>query len=217
MKITVFILSLFIALLPSTLFAQASNSPSYVVLNRDYTKYDTPKITSSTPGQIEVIYFFWYGSSWSNEIDKDLTQWINSNPHSIKLTRSPVIFDYDNPHQILSARIFFALERLGLEKALGPLFMEAVHNKNVNISSMKSIISWFSARGVSEEEFLSAINHDSSIVKTHALRHTMENYKIKSSPTIVIDGTYQIRSHEKNTPKRSLETAKFMITRILED
>ena len=194
-----------------------ANQSKYVVQGQDYTRYDKPKITSTNESQIEVIYFFWYGSDWAEKIDEELSQWVSSQTYPIKLIRSPVIFNYNNEYQILSARIFFTLERLGLERSLGPLFMKAIHQKRVNPSSMKSILSWFEARGISEEDFLSSLNHDSTIVKTHALRHAMKNYEIVSSPTIVINGTYQIRAHEKNSPELVLGITKFMVENLSEE
>ena len=198
----------------------ASNASSdapirYVILNKDFTKYSTPMLKSpNTENQIELIYFFWYGSPWSYEIDRQLRQWAATQSYPVKLSPAPVIFD--GPYQIFGARIFFALQHLGEEKRLGPLFFEAVTKRQVDFSSLPSITSWMDAHGIPKEKFLTAINHPKVRSSTAGVELVMEKYQAQSVPTVVIDGQYVVRAHEKQSPKRMLEVVKFMTQKLSE-
>lgn len=183
---------------------------NYVVVDRDFTKYEAPLPKSrGQVNQVEVIYFFWYGSDFSWKIDSQIRQWAARQPYPVLLSPSPVILG-DSPYQILGARIFFTLKMLGREPDLGPLFFEAVQGKHVDMTNLQAIVDWFSVRGISDKQFLRVLNSNEVKASTLNVYRTMRDYQIEAVPTIVLDGEYKIRVSTKTSPERVAAIAQFM-------
>lgn len=183
---------------------------NYVVVGRDFTKYEKPlPKTRGQANQVEVIYFFWYGSDLSWKIDRNMREWAASQPYPVLLSPSPVILG-DSPYQILGARIFFTLKQLGREQDLGPLFFDAVQGKHVDMTNPQAIVDWFAVRGIDERTFKRVINSNEVKSSTLNVYRTMRDYDIQAVPTIVLDGQYQIRVSNKFPPERVAAVAQFM-------
>lgn len=192
--------------------AHAQNKPApiqYVIVDRDFEKLETP-ITSSRPAQqrVDIVYFFAYTSPWSFEIDRKLRQWAASRPYPVRLSPSPASFG--NPHEILSARIFFTLQELKVEPRVGPLFFEAVQKKHVDLTKMSSILNWMENQGISQEQFLTTINSNAVKSLTGSVPRVMRQYNVRSVPAVVIDGEYHIRAHQRQSAQRVFDVTTFM-------
>lgn len=183
---------------------------NYVVVDRDFTKYEKKlPTTRGQANQVEVIYFFWYGSDLSWKIDREMRQWAARQPYPVLLSPSPVILG-DSPYQILGARIFFTLKAMGREPDLGPLFFEAVQDGHVDMTNLQAIVDWFSVRGISEKRFLEVLNSNEVKASTLNVYRTMRDYQVEAVPTIVLDGEYKIRVSTKTSPERVAAVAQFM-------
>lgn len=189
---------------------------SYVVKDKDFTKYETPLPKTRGPAsQVEIIYFFWYGSDLSWKIDREMRQWAITRPYPVRLTPSPVILG-DSPYQVLGARIFFTLKHLGRESDLGPLFFQAVQNKQVDMTDPQALVDWFVAHDISEKQFMATINSNEIKFLTHGVYRTMRMYQVESVPTMVIDGQYQVRATTKVSPERVAAVTQFMAEKLSE-
>lgn len=187
-----------------------------VVLNRDFVKYETPKRkTPSKQPQVEVLYFYYYGSPAAYKIDRSLRQWAQTRPYMLKFTPVPIYFD-DNPFAQFGARIHYALQAIGEEQRISPLFMEAVHTKRVNLNDMSSVLEWMENRDVNMKKFMEAINSKENKSSVRALPLVARRYNITSTPAIVIDGEYLIALHGKRTPEHVLAVSQFMADKLSE-
>lgn len=225
-----FILTLCLFVSSAPLFAQSefsvpTSSPQikaptpkvrFVVLNRDFVKYSKPKrVTPSQEPQVEVIYFYYYGSPWAQEIDTSLRTWAQTRPYNIKFITVPAYFNA-NPFGKLGARIHYTLEMMGESERLSPLFMRAVQTKRVDLQKMSSVLQWMENHQVDTVKFLKIINSNEVKSATLAIPQVLGRYEVKSTPTIVIDGQYLIESNEKRSPSRVLEITKFMADKLSE-
>lgn len=182
----------------------------FVVVDKDFTKFEKPlPKTRGQANQVEVIYFFWYGSDMSWKIDKEMRQWAARQPYPVLLSPYPVILGKE-PYQVLGARIFFTLRRLGRESDLGPLFFDAVMGKHVDMTNFQAIVDWFAVRGIDEQVFINTINSDEVKTSTLNVYRVMRDYKVEAVPTIVLDGQYQVRVSNKTSPERVAAVAQFM-------
>lgn len=178
----------------------------------DFFAYPKPMMTSTSSDEIEVIYFFWYGSPWSYQIDKQLRTWMRSQSYNIKLIPSPAYFD-DN-HQIFAARVFFALKLLGKEQEISPLFLEAVSKKEIDFDSIQATLRWMSNHGIAERNFLKALNDPRTKTLTSDVPRVMKLYQIQSVPTVVLNGKYMVRAYDKVSPDKFLQVVELLTQQL---
>lgn len=193
---------------------EAQAKQQFVVLGRDFFKLNQEMPKSSRPGEVEVIYFFWYGSPQSFEIDKQLRAWAVSQPYSIKFTPTPASFD--PMYGLFAARIFFAVEFLGKEKTINPLFLEAVVKGHVSLENPKDVLDWMDAHGISKRQFQNAINHSLVIARTGSVSSVMTSYSVRNTPTVVVDGRFVIPSRTGQSSEQWLSNTKFIIEKVYE-
>ena len=187
---------------------------TYVVKGQDFTKFETPlPTTKGQPNQVEVVYFFWYGSDLSWKIDREMRQWAATRPFPVRLSPSPAILG-DSPYQVLGARIFFTLTHLNREGDLGPLFFQAVQTKQVDMTNPQAIVDWFVAHGIPERQFLTTINSNQVKSMTFGVYRTMKAYQVESVPTMVLDGQYQVRATTKVSAERVAAVTQFMAEKL---
>ena len=198
--------------------AAASSLPKlpdvrYVVRGQDFRILAQPQ--RATPGRTEMLVFFWYGSPWAAKVDPYLNEWVASGraPANLRLQYVPLALSRDWE---FSARIFFALERMGKEREITPRLFRAVQAKAVDLSSPRSVQTWLTEQGIAADAFSAAINDPVVIAKTNALRPIARAYDVRSSPTFVIDGRYHIASTDKVPPERALAVAMFMTQKLSE-
>ena len=186
----------------------------FVVMDRDFVKYEEPKRTTPSPEpQIEIIYFYYYGSPWAYKIDKPLRTWAQTRPYNVKFITVPVYFDGNN-YALLSARIHYALVALGQEQRLSSLFMQAVQENRVDLKKMSSVMVWMENHNVSKKEFLRALNSQEVKSSVAALASVAKRYGVVSTPSIVLEGQYLIAANEKRSPERVLALTKFMADKL---
>ena len=200
---------------PASAPASAPLPPlGYVVLGRDFEKLDKPLRTTPGPtGQVEVIYFFWYGSDWAWSIDRDLRRWAETQPWPIHFVPTPVVFD-NAPYQVLCARIFYALDVLGEERRVGPLLMDALHGNYLDLSDVDQLLAWMDNHGVDSKAFLRAINSPRVKSSVLALPRVQTTYQVRGTPTLVLEGRYVVRATNKQTPAKAAQVAEFMADKL---
>lgn len=196
--------------------SSSASSPkiSVVVLNRDFTKYKKAKRkTPKDKDRMEIIYFYYFGSPWSAQIDGELRRWAASRPYEVVFRPVPAYFN-QNPAGIFGARIHYALEALGQSETLSPLFIQAVQKGHVNLAKASSVFKWMENRGISEKDFQAALNSKQSKFLTTSIPFVLKEYEIQSTPTIVIDGQYIISATSDRSPERVLAITQFMADKL---
>ena len=201
------------ALICAPFWAAAQETVSLAV-GTDFTIYPTARPTTATPDRVEIVYFFWYGSPWAREIDRELRVWAKTRPYSVKLLPAPVIFNAR--HEIFGARVFFALDLLGKEEEISPLLLEAVSQKQLDFNSVPAVIQWMEQRGIPKKQFLDALDDPRTKAHTVHVKDVMKTYGVQSVPTVVINGKYNVRASNKVPPQRVLQVVKILTQRVSE-
>lgn len=187
----------------------------YVVKGQDFQVLNPAQ--RSTPGRTELLVFFWYGSPWTAQVEPHLRSWIERGqaPANLHIQYVPLLTNQDKSWAF-SARIFFALDQLKVERQITPKLLRAVQEKVVDLSSPVSVNTWLVQQGVDGKAFQDAINSPMVVARVAALPWVARNYQAKSTPTFVIDGTYHIAATEKMPPERAAAIAMFMATKLSE-
>jgi len=155
---------------------------------RDYDVVTPPQPTSDA-SKIVVTEFFSYACPHCFAFNPSLTIWENTLPKDVHFERVAVVFGKGPFWQKLS-QVFYALQAIGKAEELSPAVFGAVYVDHVVWQTDAQIIDWVAAHGVNRDEFTAALNSFS--VRTFVLRgdELAQAHKVRSVPTLVIDGKY---------------------------
>lgn len=196
--------------------SKISDLPSvkYVIKDQDFKKYNQKK--PSNEQFTEVMVFFWYGSEWVQKMQPVLTEWEKSGkmPSRVKLTWVPIVLNENQTEWAFSARLFFALEKLGKEKDLSPIIFKALRENVLDLSSPKAVSEFLKARGVDPKDLEKAINDPLVVSKTYHLPSIAKMYGVQSTPSYVIDGEYLIASTNQLAPEKATAVMIFMAEKL---
>jgi thiol:disulfide interchange protein DsbA len=161
---------------------------------RDYTEI-LPHQPTSDPKRVVVTEFFSYACPHCFSFDPSLTIWVNKLPEDVLFERVAVVFGrapWQKP-----AQLFYALKSIGKAEELSPAVFRALHVERSDWQTDAQIIDWVAAHGVSRDEFAAAFNSFS--MRTFVARGDQLGtaHKLRSVPTLVVDGKYAFPIDER--------------------
>ena len=110
---------------------------------RDYVRLNTP-VPVPAGGKIDVIEFFSYGCPHCFTFEPMLEQWIKRLPPDVAFRRIPATFD--GPFAGY-ARLFYALEAVGLVETLHKRVFAAIHIQRQRLDKDADIAAFVTANG----------------------------------------------------------------------
>jgi thiol:disulfide interchange protein DsbA len=173
-----------VALVAGTAFASPTDPKNGV----DYTTLSAPQPVPAGK-KVEVIEFFMYHCPACNAIEPMINQWVEKQGDNIVLKR--VHLPYSGPTDP-EAHLYLTLEAMGLLDEMHHKVFRAMHVERKRLTSDEAIIDWVSKNGVDRAKFLEAWNSFGVMTKLRRLNTVVDNYKVNSTPTIVIDGKYVV-------------------------
>ena len=184
---------------------------THVIRNQDFRVLQNPQFDD--PAYTDIVMFFWYGSPWAAQTEPLMRQWIEQGraPGNVRFHMVPVVLSSD---WAFSARIFYTLEEMKLQRHLTPKLLAAVSQKKVDLSSPKSVKTWLEGEGVSAEKFEEVINGPRVIARMATIMPMTRQYEVRSTPTFIIDGRYHIGANEKLPPARAAAVTMFMAEQL---
>ena len=120
--------SLAAAALPAPAPAAAQQMPAFTELN--------PPLPTDTKGRIEVVEFFWYECPHCYALEPYLEAWVKKLPKDVEFRRVPATF---NDRWNISARVYYALEAMGLIDKLHRPLMDAIHKDRLRITDERQL------------------------------------------------------------------------------
>lgn len=185
----------------------------FVVKGKDF--HVLPQPQRATPGRTELLVFFWYGSPWAAKVEPYLSSWVASGraPANLRIQYVPLVM---GPEWMFGARVFYALEELGMEREITPRLLRAVQSKVVDMGSPVSVQKWMTEQGISPEAFQKAINSNYVVAKTASLPAIANTYHVRSSPTFILDGAYHVGASSSMAPERAAAVAMFFAQKLSE-
>src|SRR5690606_37446903 len=100
-----------------------------------------PAQPSDTPGNIEVLEFFFYTCPHCNAIEPLIETWRKTLPDSVVFKSVPVAF---NASMQDMQKLYYTLEALG-RLDLHPQVFKAIHTQHTDLTEAKGIIDWAAA------------------------------------------------------------------------
>jgi thiol:disulfide interchange protein DsbA len=166
--------------------AQRQAAPRVLVAGRDFLVLSQKLPT--TPGRIDVIYFFWYGSPWSASFDPLIRKWAAEKaPAVARFQPAPAVITEGWGY---GARVFYALEAMHIERTVGPALIAAIHSGVVKYDTPKSLQDWLRTNNVDIKAFTAAINSPLVVAETASSPQISKIFGVNSVPTVVVDGQF---------------------------
>ncbi|MDR2353548.1 MAG: thiol:disulfide interchange protein DsbA/DsbL [Deltaproteobacteria bacterium] len=196
------LLSLFAYLpLSSLALAQENPNPPKLVLGEDYRETFPPiKLQSDSDVPLEVAYFFWYGCGTCRKIDPAVNLYMKNLPSDVKFIRAPAAFT-DNDLWVQHARVFYALEILGVEQKLHERVFMEIQDKGgmdpqghamAGLLNLQEFLNFAKNNNISAEDAEAAWNNNRILIILQRTMAFLLNHDVKSVPTCIINGRYVV-------------------------
>jgi thiol:disulfide interchange protein DsbA len=165
-----------------------------------YTVINPPIPTDSPSGKIEVVEFFWYECPHCYELEPVLEKWIAKLPQDVEFRRVPATF---NERWNISARVFFALESMGLLAKLHKPLFDAIHKDRLKVTDERQLNDWLQRQGVDTAKFQATYKSFAVESRLKRSQQLVGASKIDGVPALLVNGRYLVAaggtvgSHER--------------------
>jgi thiol:disulfide interchange protein DsbA len=159
-----------------------------------------------TAGRIEVLEFFQYGCGHCYDFEPAMRTWKAKKPKDVDFRYVPTVWDES---RIPQAKIYYALEALGLVDAFHDKVYEAVHEKRLKLWDRPVLDKWVAQQsGIDAQKFAEA--YDSFGVNNRVQRamQMTKAYRISGTPTVSVAGKYLTGPSFALGPNGSPDTAR---------
>ena len=199
-------LAVFLLLLSFGLI-HSSNVRADIVAGKDYTVLTNPQLTQ-TGDKIEVLEFFWYGCPHCYSLNPLLKTWLTNLPSDIEFRYVPAIF---RPNWVAGAKIFYAIETLGITAALHDKIYDAIHRDKIDLNNESILFDWIEKQGVDRKKFENTYN--SFAIQNQVAKSTemSRQYQLTGVPALVINGKYVTSGKMGGTPQDTIKTLEALI------
>jgi len=177
-----------------------------------YNKLPQAAPTVAPAGKVEVVEFFWYGCPHCNHFEPYLAAWAAKLPPDVSFRRIPTILR-ENPGAI-HARLFYAVESLGLIPALHAKIFHAIHEEHQSLDTPESIGDFVAKQGVDKAKFLGVLDSFSVQTKARQVHTLMDAYKLDGVPMMGVGGIYTTSVGLNGTPEKTLATVDALVNKL---
>lgn len=183
---------------------QKTSPISLTDIAKFYKKLPSPKrMRVADDDKIEVIEFFWYGCPHCYHLEPVIEKWLEEKAVYIDFIRVPGILGGNwLPH----ARAFYVAKKLGVLDAIHRPLFDAIHKDRKKILDQKTLKKFFSAQGISSEDFervYKSAEIEDKVRKAYTLG---KHHKLTGVPVIVINGEYITSPSLANTYDNLIKT-----------
>lgn len=197
-----------VLLLMGSLALAVQAQPERYVAGTHYVELPAP-VRTADPTKVEVIEAFWYGCTHCFRFEPLLANWEANLPDYVQFARFPAQW---NDLMKIHAQVYYTAEALGvLETVHDPVFA-AINVEGNRLQNERQIGALFAKYGVSEEQFSAAFNSFSVRTKVNQGDRRMQDYQIRSTPNMIVNGKYLITTGEAvPTQEELLNVVNFLI------
>tara|TARA_B100001996_G_scaffold82936_1_gene61189 strand:+ start:636 stop:1286 length:651 start_codon:yes stop_codon:yes gene_type:complete len=164
----------------------ADNQPIYEE-GRHYKKLGLAEKVVAEDNRVEVLEVFAYSCNHCFNFEPYLDQFDLSKADYIDVVKMPVIF---NDAYKMHARIYYTAESLGNLDVMHTEVYRAIHLDRKMLMDEDEIYALFKKHGVSEQEFQSRFRSFTVESKINRAQRLTRKYKIRSTPSMIINGKY---------------------------
>jgi len=176
------------------LFAVAGSAGAFELKEgQHYSVFSPPKATDSRD-KIEITEFFWYGCGHCYNLEPVLQKWLKKLPKDVVFRRVPAVFpgrDGGPGSWAPAAKLYYAMEALGLlDKLHGEVF-DAIHIERINLQNEKTMLEWMGKKGVDTAKFADVYNSFAVQAKVSRSMQLTQSHELDGVPALIVDGHYK--------------------------
>ena len=200
--------SLFAFALTLPLAAGAAAQIEKYVAGTHYIELKAP-VNTPDDSKIEVLEAFWYGCSHCFRFEPLVADWEAKAADDVDFRRYPAMW---NALMKIHAQIYFTAEAMdAIELVHEPVF-DAINVEGNRLQNEKLIGDLFEEHGIARADFESAFNSFSVRTKVNQAEKRMQDYEIRSTPNMIVNGKYLITTGEAvRTQAEMLEVVDFLV------
>lgn len=195
-----------IALLPLAL-PSVAQVEKYVA-GTHYTELKAP-VNTKDSSKVEVIEAFWYGCSHCFRFEPLIANWEANAAADVDFKRFPAMW---NGLMKIHAQVYYTAEALNALDALHEPVFNAINLEGNRLQNERQIGELFVKHGISQSDFESAFNSFSVRTKVNQAEKRMQDYEIRSTPNMIVNGKYLITTGENvQTQAEMLKIVDFLV------
>ena len=144
-------------------------------------------------GKIEVVEVFAYWCPHCDDFQPMADAWKRTMPADVRFAYVPAAFDPEDSY----ARAYFAAERAGAVAKIHQPMFDAVHRKGTLPHSNPTndeLGTWFGQHGLNRARIVALLSSAEVAAQVQAARRFMGANHVSSTPTLVVNGKYVVRT-----------------------
>jgi thiol:disulfide interchange protein DsbA len=193
-------------LLTTATLAQAA-TPLHYQEGVDY-ELVSPAQPTTDPAKVEVVEAFWYGCPHCYRFQPFIDRWQVAKPENVNYVRLPAVL---NESWVLHTRAYYAAEALGVTDKIHADLFHAIHRDKRRFDTEQSLMEFFAARGVSEDQFRSAFHSFAVDGKVQRARQLTQRYGLEGTPSVVINGKYRTSPSMTRSYDRLIDVMNYLV------
>ncbi|MCH2325256.1 MAG: thiol:disulfide interchange protein DsbA/DsbL [Pseudomonadales bacterium] len=152
---------------------------------------------------------FWYGCSHCFRFEPLITNWEENKPDDVDFVRFPALW---NNLMKIHAQVYYAAEVLDAVDVLHEPIFNAINVERNMLQNEGQISELFAEHGVTQEDFDRTFNSFSVRTKVNQAEARMQDYGIRSTPNMIVNGKYLITTGENvRTQQEMLDVVDFLV------
>jgi len=166
-------------------------------------------VNTKDASKIEVIEAFWYGCSHCFRFEPLIANWEENAAVDVDFQRFPAIW---NGLMKIHAQVYYVAEALDALDLLHEPIFNAINVEGNRLQREEQIGDLFAKHGVDLADFESAFNSFSVRTKVNQAEKRMQDYEIRSTPNMIVNGKYLVTTGENvRTQAEMLEVVDFLV------
>lgn len=199
-------LCLFIALVPLALSSHAQIEK--YVAGTHYTELPAA-VNTNDASKIEVLEAFWYGCSHCFRFEPLLANWAANKADDVDFVRFPAMW---NGLMKVHAQVYYAAEALNKLDVLHEPVFNAINIEGNRMQTEAQIGDLFAKHGIAKADFEKAFNSFAVRTKVNQAEKRMQDYQIRSTPNMIVNGKYLVTTGETVTTQEAmLQVVDFLV------
>ena len=173
-----------------------------------YTELRAP-VNTPDDSKIEVLEAFWYGCSHCFRFEPLVADWESKAADDVDFRRFPAMW---NALMKVHAQIYFTAEAMDVIHIVHEPVFDAINVEGNRLQNEKLIGDLFEENGIARADFEAAFNSFSVRTKVNQAEKRMQDYEIRSTPNMIVNGKYLVTTGEAvRTQAEMLEVVDFLV------
>jgi thiol:disulfide interchange protein DsbA len=166
-------------------------------------------VNTNDSSKVEVIEAFWYGCSHCFRFEPLIVNWEENAPDYVDFQRFPALW---NGLMKVHAQVYYAAEALDAVETLHEHIFNAINVERNMLQNDQQISALFEEHGISAADFERAFNSFSVRTKVNQAEKRMNDYGIRSTPNMIVNGKYLVTTSENvRTQQEMLDIVDFLV------